>query len=145
MTTYGDLFTPRQLVALTTFSDLVTEAREQIRHDAIAAGMSDDNKGLEAGGTGAMAYAEAVAVYLAFVMSIRLTDLQLCPCAVGIQDEDRPESSLRTQAIPMVWDFAEANPLSEIGGGFLASSEIDRGRSRWLTGRRVFAGHATSS
>jgi putative DNA methylase len=36
--TYGDLFTSRQLVALTTFSDLVTEAREQARRDAVAAG-----------------------------------------------------------------------------------------------------------
>ena len=63
---WGDLFTPRQLVALTTFSDLVQEAREQVRRDALAAGVSDDGKALRDGGAGATAYAEAVGVYLAF-------------------------------------------------------------------------------
>ena len=61
--TYSDLFTPRQLVALTTFSDLVGEARERIRRDAVAAGLPDDPKPLRDGGNGATAYAEAVAVY----------------------------------------------------------------------------------
>jgi len=37
LTTYGDLFTDRQLVALTTFSDLVGEAIERCRHDYLAA------------------------------------------------------------------------------------------------------------
>jgi putative DNA methylase len=64
MMTYADLFTPRQLVALTTFSDLVGEAIERCRNDAIAAGLSDVGKGLEQGGTGALAYAQAVGVYL---------------------------------------------------------------------------------
>jgi adenine-specific DNA methylase len=44
LTTYGDLFTPRQLVALTTFSDLVQEARERVKRDAIAAGLPDDGQ-----------------------------------------------------------------------------------------------------
>ena len=60
-------FTPRQLVALTTFSDLVQEARERVKRDALAAGLPDDGKPLRDGGTGATAYADAVAVYLAFV------------------------------------------------------------------------------
>ena len=67
LTTWGDLFTPRQLVALTTFSDLVGEAREHIRRDALAAGLPDlptgqagDPKPLRDGGTGATAYADAV-------------------------------------------------------------------------------------
>ncbi len=42
MTKWRDLFTDRQLVALTTFSDLVGEARERIRLDAVAAGLPDD-------------------------------------------------------------------------------------------------------
>ena len=46
MTTFGDLFTPRQLVALTTFSDLVQEARERVKRDALAAGLPDDGKPL---------------------------------------------------------------------------------------------------
>ena len=66
--TYGDLFTPRQLVALTTFSDLVQEARERVKRDALAAGLPKDDKPLAAGGTGATAYADAVAVYLALAV-----------------------------------------------------------------------------
>ncbi len=68
MTTWSDLFTPRQLVALTTFSDLVQEARERVKRDALAAGLPDDGKPLRDGGTGATAYADAVAVYLAFAV-----------------------------------------------------------------------------
>ena len=64
LTTYGHLFTDRQLVALTTFSDLVTEARDRIMQDATAACLVEDGKGLEHGGSGATAYAEAVGVYL---------------------------------------------------------------------------------
>ena len=67
--TYGDLFTSRQLVALTTFSDLVGEATERVRHDAAAAGLPDDGRPLRDGGAGAAAYAEAVALYLAFAQS----------------------------------------------------------------------------
>ena len=53
--TFGDYFTPRQLVALTTFSDLVGEAMERIRRDAVAAGLSDDDRPLRDGGTGGRA------------------------------------------------------------------------------------------
>ena len=68
LSTFGDLFTPRQLVALTTFSDLVGEATEKILQDAITAGLPDDDVPLRDGGTGARAYAEAVALYLAFAV-----------------------------------------------------------------------------
>ena len=66
--TFGDYFTDRQLVALTTFSNLATEARERICADAVIAGMPDDGAPLREGGTGATAYAEAVGVYLAFLI-----------------------------------------------------------------------------
>ena len=69
MTTFGDLFTPRQLVALTTFSDLVTEARARVERDAIVAGLPDDSTPLRDGGTGATAYSEAVGVYLGLFAS----------------------------------------------------------------------------
>jgi putative DNA methylase len=65
MFTWGDAFTPRQLVAMTTFCDLVTPAREQIHMDAHAAGLPDDDVLLRDDGYGALAYAEAVSVYLA--------------------------------------------------------------------------------
>ena len=66
--TFGDYFTPRQLVALTTFSDMVKEARDLILRDAIAAGLLDDNKTLREGGASSTGYADAVGVYLAFVV-----------------------------------------------------------------------------
>ena len=82
LTTFGDLFTPRQLVALTTFSDLVQEARERVKRDALAAGLPDDGKPLADGGTGATAYAEAVAVYLALGVD-RLADTVINDLRVG--------------------------------------------------------------
>ncbi len=64
LSTYRDLFTPRQLVALNTFSDLVQEARERVLQDALAAGLSDDKVHLNDCGMRASAYADAVATYL---------------------------------------------------------------------------------
>jgi putative DNA methylase len=66
--TYGDLFTPRQLVALTTFSDLVQEARERVKRDAIASRLPDDGKALAKAALARAAYADAVGVYLAFAV-----------------------------------------------------------------------------
>jgi putative DNA methylase len=114
--TYGDLFTPRQLVALTTFSDLVQDAIARCRRDALAAGMADDGVGLDAGGSGAAAYAEAVGVYLGFCIDKNtLTNTTL---ATWQKDPDRLTQAYSRQAIAMTWDFAEANPLSDAGGGF---------------------------
>ena len=68
MKAFADLFTPRQLVALNTFSDLVGEAREKVLEDARKAGLEDDGVGISDGGSGAQAYADAVATYLAFAV-----------------------------------------------------------------------------
>lgn len=119
LTTYGDLFTPRQLVALTTFSDLVAEARERIRCDALAAGMDDDGQGLDAGGTGAIAYAEAVSVYLAFAMD-RVAD-KSTTLAWWMAVAEKMAPTFSRQAIPMVWDYAEMNPFCTVTSNFMAS------------------------
>jgi putative DNA methylase len=73
MSRYVDIFTPRQLVALTTFTDLVGEARGRAWSDARAVHRSDDPVPLHGGGGGAAAYADAVATYLAFATD-RLVD-----------------------------------------------------------------------
>ena len=73
MTKHRDLFTLRQLVALTTFSDLVLETREKVLIGAIAAGLSSDGISFNDSGTGANAYADAVATYLAFAVD-KMTD-----------------------------------------------------------------------
>lgn len=114
--TYGDLFTARQLVALTTFSDLVQDAIARCQQDALAAGMADDGVALDAGGSGARAYAEAVGVYMGFCIDKNtLTNTTL---ATWQKDPDRLTQAYSRQAIAMTWDFAEANPLSDAGGGF---------------------------
>ena len=124
MDVYGDLFTPRQLVALTTFSDLVQEAREKAIADAKAAGLNDDGLGLEQGGTGATAYGEAVAVYLLFAIN---KGANLWSTITSwMSDRGAFRETFARQAIPMVWDFAEANPFSGSGGNLLTA--IDKGR-----------------
>jgi putative DNA methylase len=112
--TYGDLFTPRQLVALTTFSDLVQEARERVKQDAIYAGLPADSKPLRDGGTGAIAYAEAVGVYLAFALS-KLTDYATTLCR-WFPERDSARSTFSRQALPMSWDFTELNPTHDATG-----------------------------
>lgn len=116
LTEWGDLFTPRQLVALTTFSDLVQEAINMCRQDALAAGLPDDGVGLDAGGTGATAYAEAVGVYLAFATD-KVSDRNSNLCAwASLREHAR--NTFGRQSLPMTWDFAESNPLSDSSGNF---------------------------
>jgi putative DNA methylase len=119
LTTYGDLFTPRQLVALTTFSDLVQEARERVQRDALQAGLPDDPKPLRDGGTGATAYAEAVGVYLGLANS-RISSYW---SSLTSHDTSREKitSVFARQAIPMVWDYMEGNPFSDTSGNFMNS------------------------
>ena len=111
---YGDLFTPRQLVALTTFSDLVGEARARALDDARAAGLPDDPAPLHQGGTGATAYADAVATYLGMGVS-RMSDIcnSLCRWKPSM---DQAIALFGRQAIPMVWDYAEPNVFSDAAG-----------------------------
>ena len=113
---YGDLFTPRQLVALTTFSDLVGEARERIHQDALAVGMVDDGKGIDEGSKGVKAYAEAVSVYLAFAVDKGMNYWSSI-CAWSTSTE-KMISTFGRQAIPMVWDYTEANPFSGSSGNW---------------------------
>ncbi len=111
---YKDLFTPRQLVALTTFSDLVKEAREKVLEDAIKAGMPGDCKGIASGGTGAQAYADAIATYLAFAVD-KGADFWSVICSWST-NRYTIKNTFALQAIPMVWDYAESNPFSNSTG-----------------------------
>ena len=117
--TYGDLFTPRQLVALTTFSDLVNEAMKQARRDALAAGLPDDSTPLRDGGTSATAYAEALGVYLAFAIS-KLADRGSTICT-WFTERDSTRNTFARQSIPMTWDYAELNTLLDGTGSFVGA------------------------
>ncbi len=116
MTRWCDLFTDRQLVALTTFADLVGEAMQRVRHDAIQAGVADDPMPLCDGGTGSAAYAEAVGVYLAFGVD-RLSDRGSTICSWD-NGFTKIRNTFGRQAVPMTWDFAEGSPFSESTGNF---------------------------
>lgn len=159
--TFGDYFTPRQLLALSTFSDLIAQAREQVLRDCAAAAhfsddvsgrlktefshsensLSDDTQGrlkpenslsdglprsqdtrsLADGGHGAQAYADAVAVYLAFVID-RCADFNNSLNGWR-QGNEKIMNLFSRQAIPMVWDFGEANIMANVVGGFETNLE----------------------
>lgn len=120
MTKWADLFTNRQLVALTTLSDLVAEAREKALADALAAGLPHSDR-LENGGDGAEAYADAIATYLALAVG-RQTD-RLSSLASWQSVGEKVRNVFGRQAIPMVWDYAEVNPFSQSSGGFEGNVE----------------------
>ena len=122
MNTFADLFTDRQLVALTTFSDLVGEARERIRLDAADAGLPDDGVPLREAGTGATAYAEAVGVYLAFAVD-RTADFSNS-CTRWVSSNEKVMGLFGKQAIAMTWDYPESAILNRVVGGFVPSAEF---------------------
>lgn len=127
MKRWRDLFTPRQLVALTTFSDLAQEARERIKLDATTAEFTEDGRSFDAGGSGPSAYADAVVVYLGFLIS-KLADKGSTLCTWDAGPSSNKTESGRSarvatvrvtfgrQALPMTWDFAEVNFFSESVG-----------------------------
>ncbi len=116
--TWADLFSDRQLVALTTFSDLLGEVREQVIEDAETAGLSDDEVRLRDGGAGAVAYADAVVTYLAFAVD-RCADYWSSICTWS-KSRELVRSTFARQAIAMSWGFAEANPFSSSTGNWMA-------------------------
>jgi len=99
MTEWADLFTNRQLVALTTFSDLVIEARTRVIADG-----------------GSQAFADAVATYLGIVVS-KMTDRNSTLVNWYVSREST-SSTFSRQALPMMWDFAEVAPLGMNTGSF---------------------------
>lgn len=116
MTDYADLFTNRQITALTLFSDLIYEAQTKAERDAVRCGMSNDHIPLHENGRGAKAYGEAVGVYLAFCLD-KMADLSnalnrwepIAQC---------PRQLFARQAVPMVWDHAESNLFSSSSGSW---------------------------
>ena len=113
MGTFDRLFTARQLVALTTFSDLVGEAREQVLRDALSTDMVEGER-LEEGGSGAAAYADAVVTILGLCTS-KMGAFH-CTLARWRPDASKTAPAFGRQSIAMVWDFAEVNPFAGAGG-----------------------------
>lgn len=124
LVTYADLFTSRQLVALLTFADLVQEARERARSDALAVGLSGDGKLLHEDGAGAQSYADGVGVYCGIAvskaadLSSNLSHWQSNPQHLKIAP------AYSRHALAMSWDFAEGNPFSSSSGNFWRQWEL---------------------
>jgi putative DNA methylase len=119
MNNMGDLFTSRQLVALTTFADLVQEVRERVKSDAIVAGLPNDHNPLSSGATGGAAYGDAVGVYMGCGIG-RAVDYWNSN-ATWEPGGGFVAHAFTRQAIPMVWDFAESNPFSDSSGNWSAT------------------------
>lgn len=118
MTRWADLFSNRQLVALTALGDLVSEARERVARDS---GSGD--------------YADAIATYLGFIVS-RLTDYQstITTWASNPQMEILRNMFSR-QAIQMTWDFAEGNLFAESSGSLAKMTSAVAGALERLPAR----------
>lgn len=138
------LFTARQMVALTTFSDLVQEARIRVKCDALNTGLLDDDKGLGAGGTKATAYADGVATYLALCVS-KSSDYWSNICIWRSDPKNLGVGHVfARQAIQMTWDYAEGNPFSGSSGSWLVTLDWVE-RVTVLLGFQKFLGQASQS
>jgi putative DNA methylase len=122
LSTYGDLFTNRQLLALTALSDLIPEMRARVERDALKTPILRDVHSLDAGGCGATAYADAVAIYLAMAIS-RTADYG-STLATWRPKDNAMRSSLPKQALQMTWDFAEGSPFGGSSSGFVECVEV---------------------
>lgn len=111
-----DLFSGRQISAINVFSELVRDAQSKVEQDAIIRGLENDHIHLRDGGKGATAYAEAVAVYLAFAVD-RLADKTSTLCQWD-SSRDGVSHTFSMTGMPMLWDYAEANPFSNSSGCF---------------------------
>lgn len=135
MKRWSDLFTARQLVALSTFGELVSEMRSKVIADGLAAGESDDGVRLQAGGTGLTAHADALALYLSFAVS-RASDYW----GRGTIWESSGmfiAHVFSRNALPMTWDYPEANPFSN-GSGSWSQTCVDW-IARYLRGAGCYA------
>jgi putative DNA methylase len=120
MDCFEDLFTERQYIALSTLAELIHDTRDMVRADALEAGLSNDGISLSNGSIGAKAYAEAVSVYLGFIVD-KCSDYNSSICS-WISQLGAVRNTFARQAIPMVWDFVEVNPFSGKVGSFKSMS-----------------------
>ncbi|MEZ0000743.1 DUF1156 domain-containing protein [Sinorhizobium fredii] len=123
LTTFGDLFTDRQLNSLGALITCLQDVRSRIVADAAASKLAGDDTPLQDGGTGARAYAEAVSVYLAFAIN-RSVDRGSSICTWDSSPKmEALRNTFARQSLPMTWDFAEGNPFSNASGNFSSNVE----------------------
>jgi putative DNA methylase len=121
LATWFNLFTNRQLVALTTLSALVEEVIQKAALDAATTGVFDqDPRTLAEDGRGARSYADSIGVYLG--LGVSRTANTINSLAIWSQSREQSVNLFRRQAIPMTWDFPEATPFGDAAGDFGATT-----------------------
>jgi putative DNA methylase len=110
MERWGDLFSPRQALALTTLASLVRE---------VAARCAKEGSMSAAGGPPGNGLPDAVATCLAFALD-KLADKQSTHTGWKATAEYMGGHTFARQAIGMVWDWCEADPFHEVSGSWLA-------------------------
>lgn len=119
--TFRDLFSSRQLLALTTLTNLVSDVREKALMDARSAHLPSAER-LSNGGTGAEAYADAIATYLG--MSVSRTVNRGATLTFWDNSGQKIQQVFARQALPMVWDYVETNFFSTSTGNFYDQVEF---------------------
>ncbi len=115
------LFTPRQLVAITTFCELLTEVFTSVHKSAVAEHRTSRNMCLSDRETWATEYAGAVVTYLAFTID-KCADYWSSISSWSASRE-AIRNTFSRQAIPIVWDFVECNPFSSSSGNWSAMTK----------------------
>ena len=117
LTDYSDLFTDRQLVFITTIIDKIKAVQKIIELAAIDKGFPDDGISFIDGGSGAIAYAESIRMALVLTVS-KLLDRCSNLCSWSSSSGGSLRNVFSRAAMPMIWDYAEANPFAAAGGSF---------------------------
>lgn len=117
---YADLFTNRQLVFITTMMGIAKELQEDVEAAAKEKGFADDGVSFADGGTGALAYAEAVRMTLVLTIS-KLLDRCSNLCSWSTSSGGALRNVFSRAAMPMIWDYAEGNPFAGAGGSFASA------------------------
>ncbi|HPL69729.1 MAG TPA: DUF1156 domain-containing protein [Brevefilum sp.] len=116
METHGDLYSDRQLIAMSTFSDLIYQVKNKIYNDGLYENYPCNNGALHNRETGSNSYAEAIQVYLSFAL-----DRAANYWSTLTFWADFIVQTFSRQALPMVWDYSEANPFSESTGNWMGA------------------------
>ena len=112
LNTWGQLFTDRQLSALITLSDVIKAILPEVENDALSAGLTP---------TAARSYAQAVSTFLGLALD-RCADFNNWLCRWSPSNQ-KVMNLYSRQALPMVWDYAEANTLGSAVGAWSTCSE----------------------
>lgn len=128
---FTDIFTPRQLTAMVTLSDLIKDVRIDVIADAIKAGVSN---------TDADEYATTITTFLALALG-RCADFNNSLCRWKPSGQQSMQLFAR-QAIPMVWDFCEPNILGEKAVCWKTAVNICADAIETISTNRMVAGGA---